>query len=143
MPGATVDIGTGTTITFGTSGFTASIMSVRWSGISRPSVPTSHMGTAAAGANKFGNATFLPGEIIDPGEMTLELQFNPQTNIPIAAVPETITVTWPLVTGDSTPANWSGSGFVTVFEITDPLDEKMTATMTIKMSGNVSYVDAA
>ena len=143
MAGATVDVGTGTTITFGTSGFTANLMSVRWSGISRAAIDTSHMGTTAAGANQFGSRTFIPGDLVDPGELALEVQFNPQTNPPIGAAAETITVTFPLVAGDATPASWACSGFVTAFEITDPLDDKMMATMTVKLSGKVSMTDAA
>jgi hypothetical protein len=143
MPGTAVDVGHGTTITFGTSGFTANIMSVRWSGIQRTAVETSHMATTAPGANQFGNKTFIPSDLSDPGELTLELHFNPQTNPPIDAVAETMTVTWPLVAGDSTPASWACSGFVTGFDLTDPLEDKMTSTCTIKLSGKVSMTDAA
>ncbi len=143
MPGAAVDVGHGTTLVFGTSGFTANIDSVTWDGIARTVVDTSHMGTTPAGANQFGNRTFIPGDLIDPGTLTLNVHFNPQTNPPIGAVPETITVTWPLVTGDSTPANWSASGFVSQFTLTDPVDDKMTAVLTVKLSGKVTMTDAA
>ena len=143
MPGAAVDVGHGTTITFGTSGFTANIESVSWDGIARTVIETSHMGTTAAGANQFGNRTFIPGDLVDPGTLTMNIHFNPQTNPPIGAVAETITVTYPLVAGDSTPATWACSGFVSAFSLTDPMDDKMTAVLTVKFSGKVTETDAA
>lgn len=142
MPGTTVDVTTGSTIVFGTSGFTSEIMSFTWSGIAREPIDTSHLGTAAASSNEFGNRTFIPGRLIDPGEATLERHFDPDQDIPIGAVAETITITFPLVTGDTTAANWAGSGFATAFDVTGPLDEKMTATMTVKFSGNITMTDA-
>lgn len=143
MPGAAVDVGHGTTITFGTSGWTGNIESVTWGGISRTVIETSHMGTAAAGANKFGNRTYVPGDLVAPGQITLAVHFNPQTNPPIGAAAETITVTFPLVSGDATPATWAASGFVVSFDLQDPMDDKMTASLVIQLSGNVTMTDAA
>ena len=143
MPGAAVDVGHGTTITFGTSGWTGNVESVSWGGIARTVIETSHMGTTAAGANQFGNRTFLPGDLIDPGTITLAVHFNPQTNPPIGAVAETVTITFPLVAGDSTPANWACSGFVSSFDIQDNMDDKMTASMVVKLSGKCTMTDAA
>lgn len=141
VAGASVDIATGIVITFD-SGFFAEITSVSWSGISRPSIDVSHMGIAAAGAGDFGNALFLPGDIVDPGELSLELHFNPNDAIPIASAAETITITWPLVGVDVTANTFAGSGFMTDFEITGSLEEKMTATATLKMSGAVTVVNS-
>jgi hypothetical protein len=67
MPGANVNVATGTTITFVTSTFTANLMNVNWSGIKRPAIPTTHMGTAAPGAGKLGNASFIPGKDFGSG----------------------------------------------------------------------------
>lgn len=135
---ALVDNGTGTTVTFGTSAFTAELLSVSWGGINRVSLETSHMATPAPGASNFGNMTFLPGDLSDPGELTMDIHFNPDTEPPIDQPAETITVTWPLAAGDTTPAIWAATGFVTSYEPGATLEEVMTATMTVKLSGNIT-----
>jgi hypothetical protein len=142
MPGTAVNVGTGTTVTFGTSGYSANLENVDWSGIDREAFPTTHMGTTQAGANQFGGKTFLPSKFADPGEITLEVQFNPQTNPPVHGVAETITVTWPQVTGDSTAASWACSGFVRSFRVSDPHDGKMMATIVAKLTGVATMTDA-
>ena len=136
MADPAVDIGTGTTITFGTSGFTSELLSISWSGIARESVHTSHMGTAAPGADKFGNRTFLPGDLADPGEITAEFHFDPSQDPIINEAAETITITFP------SGSTWAASGFVTSFEFDDPMEDKMTATVVVKLSGNVTMTDS-
>ncbi len=138
-----VDIGTGTTIVFGTSGFTAQILDVNPPNLSRESIPTSHMATAAPGAGVVGNKTFMPGDLVDPGELTFDIHFNPDTLPPIHKVVETITITFPLPAGMSTPATWAGQGFVTNYDPADPLEDKMTGALTVKMSGGITVVAAA
>lgn len=144
MPGAAVDIGFGTTITFATSGFTANIVGpIQWSGIARTPHETSHMASALPGANQFGGRTFMPGDLVDPGTLTIPIHFNPNTNIPIAGAVETITIAYPLVAGDATRASWAVSGFVTdVGTISIPLDGVMETTITVKMTGLATMTDA-
>jgi hypothetical protein len=142
MPGSPVDVGYGTTVVFGTSAFSAELLSVDWGGISREAIDVTHMGSGAPGAGVFGNMEFIPNDISDPGELTMEIHFNPDTLPPIDAVAETVTVTFPLFAGDTTPADWEGSGFVTSYEPTVPHDDKMTATMTVKFSGNITRTAA-
>jgi len=131
MAAAGTDVGTGSTITF-SSGFFGEILSIGWSGISREAIETSHMGTT-------GGRTFIPGDLYDPGELSVELNFEATDDVttPIAAAAETVTVTFP---GSDT---WAASGFMTSFEITDPLEDKMTASATIKFSGDITVTDTA
>jgi hypothetical protein len=133
----------GITAVFSTSSFSAEVTDVDWSGISREAIATSHQGTAAAGTGKFGNATFIPGDLSDPGELGMTIHFDPDTEPPIDQVAETITLTWPLASGDASAATWAGSGFITSYDIGAPLDDKMTATVTVKFSGNITMVAAA
>lgn len=120
-----IDVGTGVTITFGTSGFTASVMSISHNGISRPVVKTSHLGTTTAD-------TFMPGDLYDAGEVKLSIQFDPAaTKPPIAGAAETITIDF----GTPTIAF---SGFVTDWGYEVPLEELMTAEITIKASGAIT-----
>jgi hypothetical protein len=143
MAGTPVDVSTGMTVVFGTSGFSAQLIDAGQSGISRNAIDTSHMGTAAAGANTFGNRTFIPGRLSDPGTFEMEVHFDPDIEPPIDQPAETITVTFPLASGDVTAANWAFSGFVTDISDAYPLDDKMVQTLTVKISGNVTLTAAS
>lgn len=130
------DVGTGTTISFGTSSFSAEILNVNQSGISRPSIKTSHMTTTSSD-------TFMPADLVDEGEVTLDFAFNPNNQPPIRGAAETITITFPIPTGSSNGATAVFSGFCTGWEWTDPLEDKMTASATLKVSGTVVWTDAS
>ncbi|MBE3118841.1 MAG: hypothetical protein IMZ50_08815 [Candidatus Atribacteria bacterium] len=125
MPSPAVDITTGTTITFATSAFTAEIASVNGPDYSRESINTSHLGTTTA-------HTFIPADLYDAGSLSLSIHYNPDTTVPINSAPETITVTYPA------GATVSFSGFMTGHNATGPLEDKMTADVTIKITGAVT-----
>jgi hypothetical protein len=122
------DIGTGSTITFSSSYF-AEILSISWGGISRGAVNISHMGTA-------GGHTFMPTDLYDPGELTVELHLDQDTIMPIASATEVVTVTIPK--GGTSTAKWTAAGFMTGFEWTSPLEDKEVATATIKFSDEIT-----
>lgn len=129
MAAAGTDIGTGSTITW-SSGKITQITAISWSGWSRGSVNTSHMGTTEA-------HTFIPTDLYDPGELTVELNFEPTDDqaVPMVAAAESVTVTFP---GADT---WGCSAFMTGFEFNDPMEDKMTATVTLKFSGDITITD--
>lgn len=120
-----MEIGTGTSISFST-GFFAEILDVTPPGASRESVQSSHMGTTAA-------HTFLPTDLVDWGELVVEMAFAPGTTPPITSVSEQIVITFP----DSAASTWTFNGFMTGFEPAVPLEDRMTATATIKITGAV------
>lgn len=126
-----VDNGQGATVTFGTSGFTANITEISWGSIERTSIQTTHLGTTTA-------HTFIPGDLMDSGEITLEIQFDPDNFPPIKQAAETITVTFPLSSGGTTAADWEATGFATSFEAGVPMEELMTGSLTIKVSGDIT-----
>ena len=130
MTGGRSDIATGTTVNFATSGFTGHLLDVSWDGIERVSVDTSHLGTVDF-------RTFIPGELTDPGELSLELAFDPDDTPPFNGAAEVITVTFPLF-ALTTPADWEANGFMRTFSLGAPLEEKMTATTAIKMSAAIA-----
>jgi len=119
------DIATGITIVFGTSGFTADILDMTPPGLSRESIDTTHQGTTGA-------KEFIPADLYDGGELQFDIHFQPGTNPPIDGAVETITITYP----DST--TWAFSGFMTGYEPTAPLEGKMTATVTIKVTDEIT-----
>lgn len=131
------DIGTGTVMVFATSSFAPEITSISWSGVSRESINISHMGTTGA-------HLFVPGDLHDPGELSVDMHFDPSAApaVPWSAAAETITITFPAVGTLSTSA-WSASGFMTDFEFTDPMEDKMTASATLKFSDTIAKTAAS
>lgn len=142
MAGTPVDVSTGITIVFGTSGFTAEVLDVAQSGVSRKSIDVSHMGTAAPGAGKYGNMPFIAGRLSDAGELTLDLHYNPDTLPPIDLVEEVVTLTFPLFPGDISAAKIVFTGFFTEYSTSMPLDDKMTVSATVKVNGSVTVTAA-
>lgn len=142
MPASTVSHGTGTVVTFGTTTYAGKLLSVEWSGISRPSLAVTNMSTAVAvPANNFGDALFVPGLYVDPGELGLEFQFDPDQEFPNlhTITAGTVRVTFPLI-GSGTAAYFqAAAGFWTGVEISIPMEEIMTVSITVKLSGLVTY----
>ena len=136
MPGAPVRVGTGTQVTFETSGFTAQIITISWTGMARASLSATHMQSPIPGAGEIGGAQFFPPKLADLGELRLEVNFDPDNSVPPLNGPiEPIIITWPLIDGDLTASHWDAEGFVTGFEVTDNVEEIIRATITVKLSG--------
>ena len=129
-----LDEGFGTTITW-QSGFLATIRSASFGGIVRNALVTSHMATTN------GWHTKQPSDLKDMGTLTVEILFNPSSNwkTAITAAAETITVTFPVHAGGSTGGSVACSGFATNFQITDPYDDLMTATVELTFSGEPTF----
>ena len=119
------DSGFGTTITF-SSGFCAEIISGDGPDLSREPIDTTHMGTTS------GRMTFIPSDLIDGGTLSVEMAYVPATAPPIASAAETVTVTSP----DSSTCAFSG--FMTSFSPSIPIDDRMTASTEIKVSGAIT-----
>lgn len=126
-----VDTGFGASITF-SSGFAACIRDINWSGISREAIDTTCNSTSN------GAMTFMPSDLEDPGELRVDLLFNPKTTPPYTSAAETITVTFPIPAGNTTATTWAASGFMTNFEFGAPYNDLMTATATLKFSGAIT-----
>lgn len=129
------DVGTGVTIVFGTSGFSADIESVNGQSIERPVVETSHMGTTTY-------KTFMPGDLTDPGGVEFEFHFDPDEQPPITSAAETITITFPIPTGLANGATLASSGFIASWSWGTPLEDKMVGNANVKFSGTSTWSDA-
>lgn len=116
-------IGTKTTVAF-SSGFLAEIRDVTLPGQTRPSIKTSHNGTTDFD-------TFIPGDLVDPGELEVQMLFDPTKDPPIDQPAESITVTL----RDGT--TWVFTGFLTNYRPTAPFEDLATAQATIKVSGAI------
>ncbi len=125
------DTGTGTTITFGTSAWTGSVISIGGTTQSREALEDTHLGTS-------GEKTFVFNDLIDAGDFELEFYWDQSASVfpPISAVAEVITVSFPLKSGEATNAVLTGSGGV--IEATGPdasNGELMVGSMSIKWDG--------
>ena len=127
------DVGTSTTIAFATSSFTAEVTNINGSDISREDIETTHMGTTVY-------RTFIPSRLVDGGTVEMELTFDPDVQPPIAGVSESITVTFPLVSPLTIAGKVVFTGYVNSWSWTDPLEDKLSATATIKVDGQTDPV---
>jgi hypothetical protein len=119
------DIGQGAAISFST-GFCARITNVDIGELTRAVVQTSHMGTT-------GGHTKMPGDLYDPGDVSVGLQFDTGTAPPILGTEETVTITFP--DGET----WAGQGFMRSFKVGVPMEDLMTADAVIAISGSWTF----
>lgn len=132
-----VDSGTGATLVFSTSSWTAEITDIKHSGKKRPSLKTSHLGlTAGAGE------LFQPGKLFDPGEIDIEFHFNPDSPPPYTATAENVSIKFPIVGTITTGSKDQINAFVIDFGETIPLENIMMGTAKLKCSGTISHTNA-
>ena len=124
MANPTADVGTGITVTFGTSSFASEIVEVTPPGSSREALDTSHQSTVTY-------KTFEPATLVDNGALQCLVNFDPATTPPIAAVAETVTIAFP------SAAAWDFTGFMTDFTPLGMYENVMRATYALKVSGAI------
>lgn len=118
------------------SGFLAEILSVNVSGLSRAAIDTTHATSPS------GWMTFLASDLKDPGELSIEIAHDASEVPPINSAAETVTLTHPIEAGGNTAGTWAASGFMTSYEPTIPIDDRMTANVTIKWTGPITFTAA-
>lgn len=97
--------GHGASLTFGTSGTALTIQQIQVHTKSRAKVPIPDLSLTTF-------MKYLAGDLIDPGEVTVQYYHeNDQEGAPFAAA-ETITVTFRQETGETAAAKYEGTGFV-------------------------------
>lgn len=137
MPSPSVDLGTGATITFGTSAFTAEITSLTPYAAERESIDTTHLGTSAAPAGEIGAKTYIPADLTEAGSLSITGHFNPDTVPPLEAAAETITITF------ASGATADFTGFMTSYQPSEvAVNTKMEFTAEIKISGSIDITAA-
>lgn len=130
------DVGTATTIVFGTSAFTAAVVSLNGSDITREDVDVTNMASTSY-------MEFQPAELADGGTIEMEIHFDPDAQPPILGAAETITITFPIPAGGISGATFIFTGYVNSWSWEAPLEEVMTAEITIKVDGKTSPAWAA
>lgn len=109
MAGSDGRTGQGITIDFGTSGFTANMHMIGGTERERAKVETSDLSLAAN-----SERTHVPGDLLDVKEFDIRYEWDQSfsTQPPITAAAETITITYPLRSGEITNATLAGTGFM-------------------------------
>ena len=129
--------GAGATLTFVTSGTSLGVVSMQHSGVARQAIDKTELATT-------GGKEYEPGDTYDPGEIQVTFNYDPDTQPPYSAAAETIRITYPLQSGQTTAAKVEAEGFVTSFD--EPQlqqDTYMQAQLTIKLSGDLTYTASA
>src|SRR5882672_1091167 len=86
---------TGASIVFTVSGFTAHVMNMRFSGLARRALETTHLRTTRAVVDTVGSETFQPAKLTNPGQLQLDIFFRPDVFPPLEVEPELIFVLFP------------------------------------------------
>ena len=94
MASAAVDTGTGITVVFATSAFTAQLTEVTPFSAEREAIGTTHLGTTATPSGDFGAMTSIPADLTKAGQLSIKGHFNPDTLPPIEEAAETVTITF-------------------------------------------------
>jgi hypothetical protein len=123
------DTGYGITISFA-SGFLAEIIGVTLPEMSRDEIDTSHTTTPN------GARTFIMQDLVNFGELSVELNLNPSTVPPIHGNFEQCVITFP------NGATWTFQGALKSYSAEAPIDDRMTATAVIKVSGPITQANA-
>lgn len=87
-----------------------------------------------------GDREFIGG-LLDGGEVTCEVNFMPgnATHKQVIADMKARTVsTWSIVWSDGSSSTWSFSALPTAFEPSAPVDGKLSASITLKVTGSVT-----
>jgi len=124
------DKGTGITITFD-SGYFGSIQSISHSGVTREVSDTTTFGTA-------GGRTFEPSDVYDLGSLSVDILFDPEvTPNVIGGAAEAVSVAY----SNANASTWNCTGFMTDFTINAAdVDSRVTASATLKLTGNLTVV---
>ncbi len=120
--------GDGTTITFGTSGFTGEIVTIDGPNGTRAAIDGTHLGST-------NYKTFTPSGLVDGGEVSLNVHYNPTVALPVQGVEETITID-PNGSGQTL----SFPGFIISFGHSFAVDELMSQDITLKVSGTITGI---
>jgi len=125
----TADNGTGATVGNGTASFL--IAAVNGPDQSIADINTSHLGTT-------GSHTYIAGDLVENGAVSLDVLYDPGTAITLGGATTQWTITFPMRTGQATAANLQFAGYINAYSPSIPLEDKMTATVGIKVAGPVT-----
>jgi len=124
-------------MTFNT-GYFAEILNIDLADLGKcDSIDVTNMSVAAPSSAVVGNKVYIPSFYTDPGYVSIDYNFNPDTLIhAVAGVSASCTVA---LGNSSVKANFAGTAFVYDTAMKGPLDGKvMTANAKLKWTGGVT-----
>ena len=127
MASPDVSTSTGTTITFPTSGFSAQILDIEPPNTTCGTIDVSHVGLSAGDSR-----TKMPSDLIDHDDWTFECHFKPDTTCPVRTAQTGIHIDFP------NSEVWTFDGFISGYQPHAPFENKMTATVTIAVDGDIA-----
>lgn len=133
------DTGNGASITFGTSSLTLAVESIDIGDFDRQPIPVSTLSTT-------GQMESDPGDLEEVPEISIVVQWDQSysTFPATTAAAETITLTYPLKSGESTAATFAGTGMIIrVGSISIVNGDIMRATIVVKMDGKTGPTSTA
>ncbi len=107
-------------------------LSMAFSGVTRDTIETTHMATSVT-------KTFIGGDLYDPGTLEVEFQVptdSPLTNMKVEDIMVVSTSTFTVTLTEG--GDWAGSGFMTDFNWNIPLEDVVTGSFTLKITGAVT-----
>lgn len=125
----TADNGTGASCSNGTASFL--ITSINGPDLSIADIETTHLGTTGA-------RTYMAGDLTEGGTVSLDVEYDPGTSITLGGTTTTWTLGYPLRSGQATAANLQFAGYINAYSPSIPLEDKMTATVGIKVAGPIT-----
>lgn len=133
-------IGLGTKVTFTQTGFVGEIIeSIDGLGVERADFDATHMAVDTLDQVKT-NRQKIPAGLAGINDITLSVHFDPAVGFPALSDPETIELVFPRRKTESTAGKWSATGYLKGVSATIPVENKMTARITLGFTGNYTYV---
>jgi len=99
------DTGNSATLVLGTTGAVGNVRSIGEISQDLEKLETSYLATSTF-------KTYMPSDLAEPGEVEFEVEFDTSIDLPACGVVETITITYPMRTGETVAANHAGTGFI-------------------------------
>lgn len=115
------DIGTGLAMTWNSTAFAMELLSIAGDGEECPVIDVTHLGSSSS-------RTKMKGDLRDPGTFTAECHLDPD-KVLRAGSTGTVSITIPWST-DTTKPTITGSAFISRFNYSMPLEDKMLCSYT-------------
>lgn len=132
-------IGLGAQIIFTQSGSIGEIVSINGAmGVAGTSLDASHLQMPTLDEVN-ANGQQVPGGVVQLKDWTLSVHFDSAIGLPKVHEVQTIELTLPKRTNESSPAKWSATGWVKDIEVTMQPNELMMAAVIIAFTGDYAY----
>ena len=122
--------------------FNAQITDLSHDGISRSSEESTHFASVAPDSDEFGGREFVFGTLADGGSLSISGNHSSDIVPPTSAVKGTITITFPLGSGETTGTIYTGEGAMTDYSYSGSVEGKAAFSATVKFSGVITVTPA-